>query len=317
MTYISRTIRLATLLIVGISIAVHGYAQTYLTNGLVAYYPFNGGAADASGNGHNGTVYGATLTTNRFGNPNAAYYFNGTSAYITTLLTGNVFSGDFTASVWFKALDHANPWPQMLYEQNENFNIGIAGDTCGCNSPGFLNSGAVFAPATHSWFLRRPMPTPLNTYCQVVITKAGTNVAMYLNGQIASTSKVVHPSPQPGQYLSIGRAVETESIGGNTSFHGVIDDIRIYNVALSSNTVLQLYAHELQPQPQTDLIKAVKPSLSNLAIGATYQLQVSGDLITWTNQGTVFAATNSSMVNMPYFDVPNWNQLFFRVVTSP
>ena len=39
-----------------------------LNNGLVAYYPFNGNANDASGNGNNGTVNGATLTTDRFGN---------------------------------------------------------------------------------------------------------------------------------------------------------------------------------------------------------------------------------------------------------
>src|SRR5208282_5892757 len=74
---------------------------TNLLQGLVAYYPFNGNANDASGNGNNGTVYGATLTADRFGNPNAAYSFNGASAYITTPLTNTIFSGDFTASVWF------------------------------------------------------------------------------------------------------------------------------------------------------------------------------------------------------------------------
>jgi hypothetical protein len=44
---------------------------------LIADYPFNGNALDASGNGYNGTVNGATLTTDRFGNPNAAYEFDG------------------------------------------------------------------------------------------------------------------------------------------------------------------------------------------------------------------------------------------------
>lgn len=49
-------------------------AQSWLTNGLVAYYPFNGNANDTSGNGHNGTANGATLTTDRFGMTNAAYH---------------------------------------------------------------------------------------------------------------------------------------------------------------------------------------------------------------------------------------------------
>ena len=48
-------------------------SSVLLKEGLVAYYPFNGNANDYSGNGHNGTVTGATLTTDRFGNPNSAY----------------------------------------------------------------------------------------------------------------------------------------------------------------------------------------------------------------------------------------------------
>ena len=49
------------------------------TNGLAGYWPFTGNANDVSGNGNNGTNNGATLTTDRFGNANSAYSFNGTS----------------------------------------------------------------------------------------------------------------------------------------------------------------------------------------------------------------------------------------------
>ncbi|MGK5093982.1 hypothetical protein WDW89_18465 [Deltaproteobacteria bacterium TL4] len=52
------------------------------TNGLVAYYPFNGNANDESGNWNNGTVNGATLTTDRHGNANKAYSFDGADDYI-------------------------------------------------------------------------------------------------------------------------------------------------------------------------------------------------------------------------------------------
>lgn len=54
------------------------------TNGLVAYYPFNGNANDESGNGNNGIIHGATLTTDRCGKTDSAYYFNGISNFITT-----------------------------------------------------------------------------------------------------------------------------------------------------------------------------------------------------------------------------------------
>ena len=71
-------------MIVGLGLGLNAYSQPFLTNGLVAYYPFNGNANDATGNGNNGTVHGAVLTTNRFGDVNSAYLFDGNSAYIET-----------------------------------------------------------------------------------------------------------------------------------------------------------------------------------------------------------------------------------------
>jgi len=71
------------------------------------------------------------------------------------------------------------------------------------------------------------------------------------------------------------------------------------------------------PTPIVSLIKAVKPSFSNLSLGTNYQLQVSTDLSTWTNQGSAFTATNSSMIYPQYFDLDNWNELFFRLQVAP
>src|SRR5271170_1089907 len=73
-------------------------AQSFLTNGLVAYYPFSGNANDASGNGNNGTVYGASLTTDRLGNSNSAYSFDGIGNYISTADIN--LSEEATISVW-------------------------------------------------------------------------------------------------------------------------------------------------------------------------------------------------------------------------
>jgi hypothetical protein len=53
------------------------------TEGLVGWWPFNGNANDESGNGTDGVVTGATLTTDRFGSVNSAYNFNGTSDFIS------------------------------------------------------------------------------------------------------------------------------------------------------------------------------------------------------------------------------------------
>ena len=82
------------------------YAQTpyYVpTNGLVGYWPFNGNANDESGNGNNGTVNGATLTTDRFGNSNSAYSFDGINDYIGTNLSGITGQNSRTISFWFNS----------------------------------------------------------------------------------------------------------------------------------------------------------------------------------------------------------------------
>src|SRR5258706_6951163 len=97
-----RIIKTAALLIVGIFIAANIHAQSFLTNGLVAYYPFNGNADDASGNGNNGTVNGATLVQNRFGNPNAAYCFDGVSNFINFTSVPATQVDNWSIVAWLK-----------------------------------------------------------------------------------------------------------------------------------------------------------------------------------------------------------------------
>jgi hypothetical protein len=75
------------------------------SNGLVGYWPFNGNANDESGNGNNGTVNGATLTTDRFGNANSAYSFDGLNDYIDCGNSTSVSTPtNFTFSVWINPL---------------------------------------------------------------------------------------------------------------------------------------------------------------------------------------------------------------------
>ena len=274
------------------------------SEGLIAYYPFNGNVNDASGNGINGVVHGATLTKDRFGNPNGAYYFDGTSAYITTPLTSAIFGGNFTASVWFNAYDLANGWPTLLWEQNESFSIGLGGDLCGCDSPRYLFTGCSYAPGTHSWLLSRRVRTPLNTDCQVVVTKVGTSVTMYWNGQVADTGQVTSPTMVAGQNLTIGQQDPLRNLD-YTGFHGVIDDIRIYNRALSNDEVADLYSYEsAQSASLTIEVKQVRVNMS-VVLGKRYQLETSNNLSTWTAYGVPFVATSSKM------------SLDFDVITGP
>ena len=64
-----------------------------LSTGLIAWYPFDGNASDMSGSENHGTVYGASLGTDRHGQPNKAYIFDGVDDYICTRIKILVFRG--------------------------------------------------------------------------------------------------------------------------------------------------------------------------------------------------------------------------------
>ncbi|MFZ4414737.1 MAG: hypothetical protein ACOYOV_16755, partial [Bacteroidales bacterium] len=70
-------------------------------NGLVGWWPFNGNANDESGNSNNGTINGATLSTDRFGNTNKSYEFDGKSNYISLPSLDKMQYNPVTYSLWF------------------------------------------------------------------------------------------------------------------------------------------------------------------------------------------------------------------------
>src|SRR6185369_14598806 len=106
----TKSVRTLALLIVGIGLAVNGYSQSFLTNGLVAYYPFNGNANDASGNVNNANVQGTYQylsdgTLHLIGDGSLFYSGGG---YMALPNYGNLNSG-FTISIWVaNETDHGN-----------------------------------------------------------------------------------------------------------------------------------------------------------------------------------------------------------------
>jgi hypothetical protein len=75
------------------------FSQVNLKNGLVACYPFNGNSKDETKNQHDGTVSGATLTSDRFGKASSAYNFDGNS-YIQLANPDDFKNNTFTYSAW-------------------------------------------------------------------------------------------------------------------------------------------------------------------------------------------------------------------------
>jgi len=103
---------LGIILACGFVCALSISAHASLTDGLVAYYPFNGNANDESGNGNDGTVYGATLSTDRFDETGKAYYFDGSNDYIRIENSPDFSFNNqsFSISVWTKFQNTSWVW---------------------------------------------------------------------------------------------------------------------------------------------------------------------------------------------------------------
>lgn len=303
-------------------VLLNAHAQSWLTNGLAAYYPFNGNANDASGNGNDGTVTAAALAVDRLGNPNSAYAFDGVSSLITVPDSTSLrIANDITVTCWLK-----------FSQTNLNARFVGKGGDCGRNYGLWGSTQSTF------WMFQQfppeggcvgcqentasTVPTvQIGRWYQMVGVRSGNLSRLYLDGKLLEDADAHPENCSPTTYtgnepLFIGAPGYIGGPGNQPNLmQGSLDDIRIYNRALSSNEVVQLYA--IESGPRVDLIKAVKPSFSNLTLGTNYQLQVSGNLNTWTNQGPPFAATNTSMIYPQYWDVDNWGKLFFRLQVAP
>jgi hypothetical protein len=294
----------AALFALGFFVLPNATAQEFLTNGLVAFYPFNGDANDATGNGNNGTVNNVAFVTDRFGNANSAADFQGNSSSFIVINTTNLnLNSPFTVSAWIEfPPGQGSGGPSIISTAGYNINTDL--------SP--YERFVIMNCSTASLYSSTTVPA--DVWNQVVAVFGTNGLRLYLNGSLSSTvSANVSPSYAHGYKPAIG--INCGSLSTDI-YAGLIDDLRIYNRALSDAEVQQLYALE-GPPLQLNIRKAVSVDAQGLKVGPNYILQVSSDLNNWTNSGSAFAATNSYWRASTYWDVDNWNQLFFRLQVAP
>ncbi len=229
-----------------------GITHAGLSDGLVAYYPFNGNANDESGNGNNGTVHGATLTTDRSGHVNSAYSFYGSYIYIGKPVPLSVAAkNEITLAAWI------NP-PVYPSSNDLGMIIGSQCDPCGTAGAaihldgrymhGGIPGGICFQIGleNYGWTTTSSEGTtgvavPLNQWSHVVATwKSGDTKKVYINGQLVTNWPTVwngNIKYTSDTGMEIGRQPDA-----GRYFNGAIDDLRIYNRALSDSEVQQLYS---------------------------------------------------------------------------
>ena len=249
------------------------------TNGLVGWWPFNGNANDESGNGNNGTVNGATLTTDRFGVANGAYGFNGVNCCgtpdpVQEIVVSNQILNlgqNFTISCWmssstvgkfhqclFNSINH----PGFAVEFNSEHVVGKLTYALGTGN----SWDVLYAPGTSTSFQN-------NTWYHVVFIKNGTTYALYLNGVLDGTTTV----GASANYTQ-NAAIRFGSIGGgNEVFKGSLDDYGIWNRALTSTEIsgLQNATASTTPPPAPTL--AVSPPSTTICAGSSTTLSATAN----------------------------------------
>jgi len=273
---------------------------TNLQNGLVGYWPFCGNANDMSGSNNHGTVIGASLTSDRFGNPNSAYGFNGISNTID--FANPFFNGTqvnaFTFHTVVKANNTSNSpniWGKTFFWGEVNFAITntniikmVWANTTTGNKYSSIYSNAnviqtgvwytidiVFNNSSGIIYLNGlPIATNLEWMMQGGAVLSTTQIESNCNfAQIANTSKMGmrYTGGSPGNYLN-----------------GVIDEFAIYNRALSASEVAQLYQTSAYATTYLWSTGATTASINVTPTQTTkYWLQVSNGISTCTDTVTI------------------------------
>jgi hypothetical protein len=210
------------------------------TNGLVAYYPFSGNANDQSAYENNGTILGPQLTDDRFGNPNSAFLFNGINDYITVPNSESIslfenFNTEITICAWVNTFQ--SPLKQGIVGRWG----GVEGiryllfilEEFGTTDLHLTTMGSPYSPG---------MAIGQNEWHFLVGLHDSNDdlIKTYLDGNLDKSSFSTSPfgtGPDIGKDLEIGR------FDSGNYFKGKIDDIRIYNRALTQEEINAIY-HE-------------------------------------------------------------------------
>ena len=273
------------------------------SEGLVAWYPFNGNANDESGNGNDGTVQGASLDSN-------SYLFDGSNDYIDL---GNDSSLNPSGSLTFSArvnLEDLADRNNVILGRNNN---SSGQDGYGYNYALLLNEGNQtvkirlgIGQEADGTILDIEEPINIdqaNTWYHVAVTFNNSSIAFYLDGTLVHTESY---SRQDGNHQNsystfIGKYRPEQEF----HFNGKIDDVGIWNRALSQAEVAQLHNEVLDTTPPTVVLShnASSTTVSNgdtVSVTATFSeaMQATPTINITEGQATdvAMSATASSAV---------------------
>jgi uncharacterized protein (TIGR02145 family) len=281
------------------------------TNGLVGWWPFNGNANDESGNGNNGTVTGATLGIDRNNLSNKSFFFTTDNwspgsqlCEIFIPYSAILSSANTSVMAWINPTNYG--WPGSSATIINKFQQGYSnpnGQTwlfqLDGNNLGLIQSFALGPAPSNSQATVSSTgnQVQLNNWSCVIFTFDGANLKTYVNGILQNSTAAppafqINTSGTSG--ISIG--VSNAANGFWSPFKGYIDDIAIYNRALTQQEITQLY------QGCGPSINAtITPSSCFGGSTGAIQLNVSGDTASLSNPGLLISEvqTDPALADSP------------------
>jgi hypothetical protein len=282
------------------------------TNGLVGWWPFNGNANDESGNGNNGTVNGATLTTDRFGNANKAYSFDGVNDWIESPNNSIFFNDTMAFSVWGKF--NTTSGFHVTYSSSSNGSYVYSSSAIGGHTNTNLGCGGYGGVGNLNTNLD-------NNWHNLVGVISGNTTSFYLDGLIVSTwSNSIISCNDINNKMYFG-----VDIFGSPEFSlGIYDDIGIWNRALTQEEITLLYnscsGNEIITQP-VNTIQSVGSNAQfnlNAVTGCTYQWQNNPINNGWQNvpNNANYSGGTTNNLTVNNVQLSNHNQPFRVIATS-
>ncbi|MDX2195323.1 MAG: LamG-like jellyroll fold domain-containing protein [Cytophagales bacterium] len=211
----------------------------------LVHYSFDGNPNDISGNSNHAIPMGATLTTDRFGSNNSAYYFDGLDDYLalTNPLVANNFTDKITISLWVNVMGNGTNYPRLVIggRVNETFTFCFIS-----NNANEIN-GILWRPKGGGYGgvdVISPVIFTLNTWHHLVAVYDGTKASIYIDGvkNVESNTSGNIPVETTFQGAVIGGETLAHEGGFFPSwFNGKLDDVRVYNRALPECEILSIY----------------------------------------------------------------------------
>ena len=273
-----------------------GSAQTNLSQGLMAYYPFNGNANDESGNNNSPVFNNAILTADRLGNTNSAYHFNGVSTYIRIKNSSTLNSKNtITLSVWvsptgfYYDICHAS---QILTKGSGNyldgtyalrFDDALYTEGNGCSGDWLKDSAHLNFRGTGTGLQAYTPYVEKNKWYNLVYINDGDTAKLYVDCELKYAVKFKELFTNT-EDLFIGK-MEDDLFP--FWLNADLDDIRIYNRALSNQEIkLLCYADKKIEIKKPDTV-ITQPTIKPIVLEkrenkVLNQVEVEHDSITVT-----------------------------------